>query len=250
MPRRAQYQSMTCCARPHPRHRGRLPAELAVERVVVLLDPVGQCAAEVHQRVADRRHLPVEHAGDPQVVVRVEHQVVEAPVVVDQALAEVGRLVPVEPRGELAPVAEVVGGGSAQPVGPAGHLTRDVPLAAAERCQVRDLPTSTSWRRTSASHACSHRVDGTRRRELEGQVLAQDHAVEPLHDVEVGAQHGLVRAQADHARDVRVDRPERVLDEVLATHVVRAARLRPDRRPTKDQLVRVVGRARSGHRSR
>src|SRR5262249_40324173 len=55
-------------AAPHPGRGRRLTAERLEEVVVVLLDPVRKGTAEVHQRVADGGHLPVEHTGDPKPV--------------------------------------------------------------------------------------------------------------------------------------------------------------------------------------
>ena len=54
----------------HPRRVRRLAAHGEEGRVVVGLHPVGQCRTEIHQRVTDGGHLPVEHADDAGRVVR------------------------------------------------------------------------------------------------------------------------------------------------------------------------------------
>src|ERR1700689_404522 len=57
-----------------------------VERgVVVGLYPVGHRAAEIHHRIAERAHLPIEHTDDVERVRGVEHHVVESVIVVDHA---------------------------------------------------------------------------------------------------------------------------------------------------------------------
>ena len=60
-------------------------AEHSAQLVAIpLLDPVGERSAEIEQRIADRRHLPVEHAEHLREVLRGEHDVVELEVVVNQ----------------------------------------------------------------------------------------------------------------------------------------------------------------------
>ena len=161
------------------------------------LDPVGQRAAEVHQRVADRRHLPVEHAdrsaaGRPARApgCRTGSRCGSA-----GAPTSAGWLL-VEPGGDVGPVAGVVGAGPGEPVGPARDLTRDVPRPRPERREARAPRRRPSagrrGRRRRARTASRRRAAATPER----QVAAQDGAVEPLHHVEVRADHRLVGAEA------------------------------------------------------
>ena len=46
--------------------------------------PVAERRAEIHQRVADRHHFPIEHRGYSRQIVGVEHYVVEFVIVVDK----------------------------------------------------------------------------------------------------------------------------------------------------------------------
>ena len=99
---------------------------------VVGLHPVGHRAGEVHQRVAEGGHLPVEHPDDPGHVVVGEDEVVELEVVVDHAGRDVVGLVRVEPRHHRLEVGDVVGAGVAVAGRPAVDLAPDVAVPLAE----------------------------------------------------------------------------------------------------------------------
>ncbi len=226
----------------HPGQVRGLSPQLAEHRVVVGLDPVGQRAAEVHQRVAEGGHLPVEDAADPQRVVVVEHDVVEPEVVVDHAGRHVVGLVLVEPGHHGLEVADVVGAGPAVALAPAGHLPADVARALAEVGQPGRLDVDGVQLDEHVEEAAAQRsgVDLAQRHPRR-QVGPQDRARQLLHDVEVRPDHGVVLAEGDHRRHVAEHRRQPGLDGELAAHVVGAARLGPARRAAQDQLARGVG---------
>ena len=76
------------------------------------LRPVGERRSEIHERVADRGHLPVEHGHDLCQVGGVEDEVVKLEIVVDQARGgRLGRQVLGEPRCGALEVGDIVGAG-------------------------------------------------------------------------------------------------------------------------------------------
>ena len=100
------------------------------------LGPVGQGRPQVHERVADRGHLPVEDGDDPGQVAGVEDEVVKLEVVVDQGRrGRLGRPVRGQPGRGPFQVGDVVGAGVLVALDPAGHLALDVALGLAEVVQ-------------------------------------------------------------------------------------------------------------------
>ena len=222
----------------HPRQVRRHPPHHLELLGVVGLHPVGHRAGEVHQRVAEGRHLPVEHADDAGHVVGGEHEVVELEVVVDHAGRDVVGLVRVEPRHHRLEVGHVLGAGVAVARRPALDLAADVARALAEVGEAGGL-------RVDAVQLGEH-VDGVeaqgarllgRERHVGRPLAARDHAGDPVHRVEVAADHVGVVAEGDHRGDVVEDRRERRLDDVLPVHVVRAPGLGALRGAPHDEVA-------------
>ena len=112
------------------------PTRKLAERLrVVRLDPVAERRAQVHERVADRGHLPVEHGDDPRQVVGVEHQVVELVIIVDQCRTRLARPVRRQPGRGPFQAGDFVGPGISVAPGPARHLALDVALRLADVAQ-------------------------------------------------------------------------------------------------------------------
>ena len=78
-------------ARQHPLGVAGLLTQGEEPRSVVGLDPIGHGVAEVHQRITERGHLPVEHRDDVERIVRVDEQIVDPEVAVDDAGAALRR---------------------------------------------------------------------------------------------------------------------------------------------------------------
>ena len=206
--------------------------------MVVGLHPVGQRRAEVHERVADGRELPVEDADDARGVRRVQDEVVEAEVVVDQHVRPVGRLVRVEPGHRRLEVADVGRAGPAVAAGPALDLAPDVALAAVEPGEPRRLEVDVVQRDQRVDRVAAQGLHaGAVEAELGRQVAAQDRALDALHDVELGAEHVLVAAVRHHLGHEGEHRRERGLEVVLAAHVVRAPGLGAHRRAAQDEVT-------------
>ncbi len=73
--------------------------------------------------------------------------------------------------------------------------------------------------------------------EVDGEFATQDGAFEPLHHIELRADHRLVAAVADHRRHQPEDRAEGGLKVVLAAHVVGPLGLGAGRWASQDQVA-------------
>ena len=222
----------------HPRQVRRHPAHHLELLGVVGLHPVGHRAGEVHERVAQGRHLPVEHPDDAGDVVGVEHEVVELEVVVDHAGRDVVGLVRIEPRHHGLEVGHVLGARVAVAGRPSLDLAADVARALAEVGEP-------GGPRVDAVQLGEH-VDGVEaqgaglvggERDVGGPLAARDHAGDPVHRVEVAAHDLGVVAERDHRGDVVEHRGQRRLDDVLPVHVVRTLGLRALRGAADDEVA-------------
>ena len=129
-------------------------------------------------------------------VSQVEHEVVEPPVAVQEPCRDVVRLPGRQPGHHALGIGNVVGPRVAVAPRPARR-----PGAGRSRssAQVRVSPpastsTECSSARVSKTVSPSARAPSTVEHEPVGEVAAEDHAVQPLHDVELAADHRLVRA--------------------------------------------------------
>ena len=189
---------------------------------VVGLRPVAQEQPEVGERVAQRRHLPVQDGGHPTGLGRVQDRVVQAVVAVHDRVA----LGDGHPGGQ-------VGGQQVQPLvagdpgrlplrGPPPDLALEVALGPAElpeahRGRVDAVQLGQHVDQSLAHEAALRRLVGVPGRER----LAADVALDQLHDVERRAEHLGVGAQVQGAwhRDRRAR--QGCHHGVLAHHVVR-----------------------------
>ena len=135
------------------------------------IGPVVEQGAEVHERIAERRHVPVEDGGHAVGVLRGELAVVELEIVVDDGRAARRRA----PRGQarvdpLHVVRRVVRAGERPALGPAVELAVDEALGAAEVGRARtprargrgDRPSPRRGRRRARRPAsgCARRAGG------------------------------------------------------------------------------------------
>ena len=107
----------------------RLATSHLQNRFVVGLNPVGETVAEIHQRVSQRGHLPIENADRASGVLRVEHDVVEAKIAMDHAGPNVVTDVLRKPLDYFFIVRDVLGSGTTIPVGPSLDLSSNITLS-------------------------------------------------------------------------------------------------------------------------
>ena len=222
---------------PHPRRGRGLAPELLEELVVTRLDPVGQRAAEIHQRVADGRHLPVEDAGHPQLA-RATGRGCRSGSRCGSGTARgrrAGAAASQPVTGDQSPRSSVAARASRSVHPPTWRATYPSPRFSSDSAGI--AATSTAWRSTSTSHAAAAERGHVVGRRLETQAPPGDRALEPLHHVELRADDRLVATEPDHGGDVREDGGERRLDVVLAAHVVGAPGLRAGRGAAQDEVA-------------
>ena len=218
--------------------RGRPEREGPHGRRVVGLDPVTERGAEVHQRVADGRHLPVEHAAHAREVVGVEHEVVVLEVVVQQGRRARLRHVRGQPGGDGVHRGDLVGDGGGVAPGPALDLPAHVALGVPERAQ----PGRVDVERVQLGEGVGGRLrqpprEGRVDLQTRGEATAQHDAADALHQIEPGPEDRFIVAQQQRPRHPRVHRRELAEDRKLAVHVVCRLDLRAERRPAQHQLV-------------
>ncbi|CRS20361.1 hypothetical protein PAERUG_P48_London_17_VIM_2_01_13_05483 [Pseudomonas aeruginosa] len=201
--------------------------------------PVGEGIAEVHQRIAEGGQFPVQHADDLHRVFRVEDHVVEAVVVVhDARLVVIGRLLVLEPGLDRFPERRVGGQGLLVAVGPAGDLALHVAVRSAQVGQsaggVVDVVQFDELVDEALAQAAGLLFVEI---QLWRQFGAQDDALDPFHDVELGADHRRVGAVEVGFRAVGEACVQLVQDAVFAAHVVGRLGLVAEWRATQDELL-------------
>ena len=202
--------------------------------------PVVQEGAEVDERVAERRHVPVEDREDPVRVGRIELTVVELEVVVDDRGAAQGRQAAREARVHRVDRGRrVLEAGELPALRPSLELPLDEPRRSAEIPEV----TRVGIEPVQLGHGVDER-EGDPSADIAMTLHrgrdrgAHDLAASALHHEEVAPEHGRIVAEDVRAwRAVEVT-PEPREDLVLPAHVVRAGGDLPHRRPTQDELVR------------
>ena len=171
-----------------------------------------------------------------------------------QHLADVVRLLRVEPGHDALEVRHVVGARRAEAPRPALDLASDVARAAPEVLQAGRRHVDGVQVGEGVDEPLAERLRARRvvEPQLRGHLAPDDVAGHPAHDVELRAEHRRVVAQAEHLRHLREDRRERRLHAVLAPHVVRRRGLLPRGRHAQHEVLvgvaqqeREVGRARA-----
>ena len=176
--------------------------------------------AEVGERVAEGRELPVEHRDDPRLG-RVEHHVLGPVVAVRDGGGLVGRHALRQLGDQALHRLDVAGLGAAVLLGPAVDLAGEVVAGAAVVAKpdrrVVDL-VQAGERRVQLV------VDGGALGRLEARQprVAEDAAGQVVHHVEGRADHALVEAERAHVRDRKAGRPQRLHHPVLAVDLVGA----------------------------
>src|SRR3954469_5020939 len=206
------------------------------QRVLVRarLRPAHGQVAEGGERVADRRHLPVEDRDEPRRRVEADHDVAEPVVAVHdgrrwalghrrlepladlEAVGELARRVDLPQARPAAELALEVAGRLAEPVEPARRVVDGVEVDEA----VDELEAEPA--------ALVGRVDRLR------DPVGDDRANDLLHDVERRADDAVVLADGEDLRHAHAAAAQADLDVRLAHHVVRGRRQRGRRRPAQD----------------
>ena len=205
---------------------------------IARVGPVVEQRSEVHHRIADRRHVPVEDRGDPVGVRRVELAVVELRIVVDQCGRRRGgqrrsqparHVVHERDRVDLLHPRPAVGPAVDLPLDEAGRSPQvgQLALGGVEERQVGERVHDGEAEPPSELGVVGQRV---------GQFVAHDLAPAPLHDEEVGPDDVVVVAEDERPRRPVEVPPEPGQHLVLAAHVVGSRRDGPERRPAEDQL--------------
>ncbi|MNZ69755.1 hypothetical protein D3C78_880660 [compost metagenome] len=154
-------------------------------------DPVGEGVAQVHQRIAQGGQFPVQHADDLHRVVRIQDHIVEAVVVVDDARRRVvgGHFV-VEPGLDRLPLWRVRGQGFFITVAPALDLPGDIAFRLAQVGQAAGRVVDTVQFNQLVDEALAQRPGVARvQAQFRRQLGAQDDPLDPLHHIELGANH-------------------------------------------------------------
>lgn len=97
-----------------------------------MVNPVSERDAQIHQRVSDGGHFPVQHADDFGDVIGVEHEVVVFVIAVHERWRWRGRYVFLEPIDVADDLGDVVGLGAGIAVRPAVHLAAQIPFRLAQ----------------------------------------------------------------------------------------------------------------------
>ena len=228
-------------ARQHAGQMRGLAARGARQRVVVGLDPVGERRPQIHERAAQRRHLPVEHPEHAGRVLGIEHAVVEAEIVVDDAGGGILRHVVGEPARDVGEARHVPGAGARVALGPALDLAAHVAGTLAQIAQAGGIDVHRVQRHQLVDDGQTERAGG-RLVEMHAarHAGARDQPAQPLHDVELAADDGVVVAVGDHLGHMGKCGSEPRLHPVLAPHVVRRRGLGARGRAAQDEVVGAV----------
>ena len=162
---------------------------------------------------------------------RVDDGVAQAEVAVDDGRLVVRRNILGQPRHQLLHLLDTLRLGRAVLLGPALELPREVAARPAEVLEAERLPVLL----VEPRHDVVHRIVDRRalgRRAPGYERVDHDAALDPVHDVEDGADDVRVLAQQVGLRHGHVGAPKRRQDAVLAVHCVRrrqelAGRLAP-----------------------
>lgn len=194
--------------------------------------------AEVGQRVAERRHLPVEDGPDP--VVGADQGVVQAIVAVYDGGRGGGGQFPAERGVQFVDAGQLAVAGGVQLLAPAAQLPVEEALGAPEVAQA-DGPRVHGVQfdeRVDEAEDGRPGALGAQRRELFGRAVRG--ALDVLHDVEGRPDHRVVLAE-QHGLGYRNGcRVQGADHPVLALHVVRGGQHMTQRGPADDPAPRAV----------
>ena len=218
-------------------NRRRAEFQLEHLRRIVRIDPVSERRPEIHQRIAEGRHLPVENRHDAAQVVGVEHQIVVLEIIVDQGDTGLRRHVGEEPGGGCFHRRDVIGlGGSIAP-GPALDLTPDVAVRAAEVGQAGVLVVHSVQLGQGIDHRIRDRRHGLRIGLLgNGHPRSEHDPFDSLHQVERCAEHLRIRTIDDRFGNFSIAAGERRENPKLASHVMGGLDLGAERRSPQHKL--------------
>ena len=197
------------------------------------LGPGGEQVADVGERVADRRQLPVEDRAQP--VTRV-HDVAEAVVAVHEGRGPGLRAVLGQPGRHFVQRGDLARGVVLPEAAEAPQLALEVARRLAVALQAAGAPVDVVDldQRVDQLLADPLRLEAVRQR------VGQHVALDQLHDVERDAEQRVVVAGREDLRDAHVGALERAQQERLAQDVVRGGRQRWARRAPQHPLAAVA----------
>ena len=205
--------------------------------------PVDQHGGEVHERIAQGRHLPVEDSTDARLD-RIDNRIVQAVVAVHDRPRQVSGQplhARVEPQQQLVDRREIARLGQLPLLPPARDLTREESLRAAEPAQAH---LACIDRVQSGEHVdqLSGECGCIRHREALGSRVATDDATcDVLHDEEARADDRLVVAVGEGPRSWEVTPRHATQHGELPTHVVSRRHHMSKGRTSDDKLSIALG---------
>ena len=218
--------------------RGVVEAEDAA--ILVWRGVPGQDAeADIGERMAERRKLPVEDADDPGFG-RMEHQVAEPEVAMgDRHPAVILRQVRRQPFGQRLQIGNRLAGGLVKLLRPAGDLALEIVSRTAVIGKADLVGLHGMELRQRLGHAEIDAAALLRREIRQGRVL-EDAAVEPLHQVERRAQRLVVVMEQDRTRHRHAGRRQGLQHAIFAIDGMGAAQDRAGRLLAQHQPARAV----------
>ena len=233
----------------HARAMGRLPAQHLERAFVVRLNPVGQAVPQIHQRITDGGHLPVQDADHLERVVRVQYYVVKAKIVVDHHLGNVLRHLVVEPAHHRLKITHILRAGLAEAITPAADLPLYVTCPPAQLVQARRPGIHPMQVHQLVNHVQAE-LAGVRLTELKTlrKILAQDDALQAFHHIEIATQNVVIITDGDDVGHVRIDRLQSLHHLCLTQHIVGRFGDLAKRGPTENvgmvSVIHLVGQVR------
>lgn len=210
---------------------------------VVLLDPVAQGATQVHERVADGAHFPVQDTDDSERVGGVQDNVVQFEVIMDDAgtLGFRGNI-GFQPGHDSFAVRDIGGACRSKAFAPSQDLATDITVGLAQIRQpdgggVQGVQFTISADKDFIQ--ASHLVLG--RKEALGKIFAQDDAFQMFHHVKRCAGYRGITAKGQGARCKGPMPVEGRQDFVFAAHVVGRGGLGAEGRPAQNEPAVVKG---------
>ena len=206
---------------------------------VLAVDPERAQVPEVGERVAERRHLPVEDGGEPHRRHGREQHVAEPEVAVHDGRRRRLGAVGGQPARDAVERRELTRAVALPQPGEARELALEVAVRAAEALEAGRAPVDRVEGDERVDERRAHRAAVRLGVERRRHRLVDHDPVDPLHHVERRADHGVVVARGQHPRHGRATL-ERAQHARLAQHVVRAGRQRAARRAAEHEVRAVA----------
>src|SRR5215471_12250503 len=152
---------------------------------IARLRPIAQDESQIHQRIADGRHLPIEYRLDPPRVARVEHDVIQLEVVMDERRRRRNGQLIGEPLDDPLHQRDLFGFRTLPPLEPTAHLTlqKTIWLSKRDQSMLFDIDGVQLDQAVDESLAHSRRII-RKSRKLRWNAIADHDAAPSLHDEE------------------------------------------------------------------